>query len=144
MCWGIACGDGWYNILDTLCCQIQNHLKYNLKKDADPELVNVEAVQVKEKYGGLRFYYSGGDEHISGLVRMAEGLSMRTCEECGSPGDQNKVGWVRTLCKSCRDNYDKIRSEQWKKASEQAKSRSEVKRLNVMTGKSLRDKGAKK
>ena len=23
MCWGIDCGDGWYNIIDTLCCHIQ-------------------------------------------------------------------------------------------------------------------------
>jgi len=25
MCWGIECDDGWYDILDTLCAQIQHH-----------------------------------------------------------------------------------------------------------------------
>ena len=127
MCWGMECGDGWYNIIDVLCCQVQNHLKHNLKKDQDPAAVNVEAVQVKEKYGGLRFYYNGGDEFIEGLVWMAEAISEQTCEECAAAGTQNSVGWIRTLCDPCRDNYDKIREEKWKTATElleEAKSKS--------------------
>ena len=88
----IDTGDGWYNILDTLCGQIQN---LNLLKQ-----FNVEATQVKEKFGGLRFYYNGGDEFIEGLTSMAEAISNRTCEECGSPGTQNNAGWVRTRCPS--------------------------------------------
>ena len=88
----IDTGDGWYDILDTLCGQIQNH--QNLFG------LNVEAVQVKEKFGGLRFYYNGGDEFIEGLTSMAEAISNRTCEECGSPGTQNNTGWVRTRCPS--------------------------------------------
>ena len=96
----INTGDGWYDILDTLCGQIQNHLKHNLRKDQDPTGLNVEAVQVKQKFGGLRFYYNGGDEFIQGLTSMAEAISNRTCEECGSPGTQNNAGWVRTRCPS--------------------------------------------
>ena len=111
MCWGVDTGDGWYNILDILCSHIQNHLEHNLKKEQKLEIVNVEATQVKEKFGGLRFYYNGGDEFIEGLVWMAEGLSNRTCEECGAPATQNDIGWIHTLCQPCRDNYDKIREE---------------------------------
>jgi len=103
MCWGIATGDGWYNILDSLCNQIQNHLEHNLREDQDPTTINVEATQVKEKYGGLRFYYDGGDEFIEGLVWMAEAISYRTCEECGSLGTPSNVGWIHTLCPPCRD-----------------------------------------
>jgi hypothetical protein len=54
--------------------------------------------QVKEKFGTLRFYYTGGDDYISGMVRMAESMSGVTCEECGAPGEQNDGGWIRTLC----------------------------------------------
>ena len=54
--------------------------------------------QVKEKFGTLRFYYSGGDEYIDGLVAMAESMSAATCEECGKPGRTNNNGWLRTLC----------------------------------------------
>ena len=87
MCWGVETGDGWYDIIDVLCHQIQWYLEYNLPEDEDPEVVNVQAVQVKEKYGTLRFYYNGGNEFISGLVSMAEGMSGRTCENCGAPGN---------------------------------------------------------
>jgi len=54
--------------------------------------------QVKEKFGTLRFYYSGGDEYISGLVSMAESMSGVTCEECGKPGTQTGGGWIKTVC----------------------------------------------
>jgi hypothetical protein len=54
--------------------------------------------QIKEKFGGLRFYYSGGDEKIQGMVRMAEAWADRHCEECGKPGQKRSGGWIRTLC----------------------------------------------
>jgi hypothetical protein len=58
----------------------------------------VEAMQVKEKFGGLRFYYSGGDSYIDGVTAMAESMSYVTCEECGKPGTQTSGGWIQTLC----------------------------------------------
>ena len=54
--------------------------------------------QVKEKFGTLRFYYSGGDDTVDGMVRMAESMSALTCEECGVPGVSRHGGWIRTLC----------------------------------------------
>ena len=64
-----------------------------------PELVpQVTLDQVKEKFGTLRFYYSGGDDYISGLVSMAESMSGVTCEECGKPGTQTSGGWIKTVC----------------------------------------------
>jgi hypothetical protein len=54
--------------------------------------------QVKEKFGTLRFYYTGGDDYISGLVSMAESMSGVTCEECGKPGTQTSGGWIKTVC----------------------------------------------
>jgi len=54
--------------------------------------------QVKEKFGTLRFYYSGGDDYISGLVSMAESMSGVTCETCGKPGTSTSGGWIKTAC----------------------------------------------
>lgn len=54
--------------------------------------------QIKEKFGGLRFYYEGGDEQVFGMVRMAEAWASRTCEQCGEPGTLRPGGWVQTLC----------------------------------------------
>ena len=57
--------------------------------------------QVKEKFGTLRFYYSGGDDEITGMVRMAESMSGVTCEECGNVGERRGGGWVHTYCTPC-------------------------------------------
>ncbi len=107
---GIAVGSGWWPIIESLCANIQSHIDwrnrqrelllkdnpYNHKIHDHVEQVVVE--QIKEKFGGLRFYYSGGDDEISGMVRMAEAWAGVACEECGAPGKRRSGGWVRTLC----------------------------------------------
>ena len=62
MCWGFECGDGWYNILDTLCEALTNSYTTcidfgngQIEDAGDPPQVIV--TQVKEKFGTLRFYY---------------------------------------------------------------------------------------
>lgn len=99
MCWGIDVSDGWYNILDVLCHNIQSHIDRN-------NLPQVQATQIKEKYGGLRFYTNFSDEYIDGLIDMAANMSYRTCEYCGNPGKSNDEGWIVTLCDPCRKQYN--------------------------------------
>ena len=97
MCWGFECGDGWFNILNNLMGNIQNHIDWqNREKEVVPQ---VTLDQVKEKFGTLRFYYSGGDDTIRGMVSMAESMSSVTCEECGKPGTSTSGGWIKTVCK---------------------------------------------
>jgi hypothetical protein len=62
------------------------------------EVPQVVVEQIKEKFGGLRFYYQGGDDHTSGVVDMAESWAGKTCETCGSMGERRSGGWIRTLC----------------------------------------------
>lgn len=95
-CFGFECGDGWYNLIDSLCKSIQFHIDHNSKKGN--EIPQVVAVQIKEKFGTLRFYVDGGDELIEGMIWFAESFSGRICEQCGSPGELRKGSWVRTLC----------------------------------------------
>jgi len=64
------------------------------------EVVQVTVDQIKEKFGTLRFYYTGGDDYIDGLVSMAEAMSSVTCESCGNPGKSTGGGWIRTLCEA--------------------------------------------
>jgi hypothetical protein len=62
--------------------------------------------QVKEKFGGLRFYYSGGDDTIDGIVSLAESLSYQICENCGSTKDVGQTqSWISTLCKECGSKH---------------------------------------
>ena len=70
----------------------------------------VVAVQVKEKFGSLRFYYEGGDDYIRGLVSLAESLSHRTCEQCGSPGVGRGGGWIQTLCDLHADEREPLKN----------------------------------
>ena len=148
MHWGLSVGDGWFNILDATCANIQGHINQTRKQRANALKFNrvlkraiagdknglehyhtyngrlcdwgqkqvaedikaatfrpvpeacpqVVASQVKEKFGGLRFYYSGGDTFCDGVISMAESMAYLTCEECGTPGETRPGGWVRVLC----------------------------------------------
>ena len=96
MCWGFECGDGWYNIIDAACAQIENRA-YNNRLNSE-KFHQVIATQVKEKYGTLRFYYTGGDDYVDGVVSMAESISAVICETCGAPGKPREGAWLKTLC----------------------------------------------
>lgn len=115
MCWGFEIGDGWYQIIDSLCRQIQHHVDWKQeqkeKYGRGEGCHQVVATQVKEKFGGLRFYYTGGDDVVDGMVRMAESWAANTCEECGKPGNSRGGGWIRTLC----DDHEAERQEKYNK-----------------------------
>jgi len=170
MCWGFECGDGWFNILNQLMGNIQNHIDWKerqrevsikfdriaeqlkagdstlfdeeykdminqeYKEKRRQELIDrypivipepipqVTLDQVKEKFGTLRFYYSGGDDYIRGMVSLAESLSGVTCEGCGNQAQTNwpePGGWVRTICESCEEK----RSAEWKKYQEEKETK---------------------
>jgi hypothetical protein len=102
MCWGITCGDGWYFLLDQLCDSIQSYIDNNKHL----KIKQLEATQVKEKFGGLRFYHNNSNEKLDGMIMLAECMSYSICELCGSTDDtvkQTEKGWIHTLCESCRN-----------------------------------------
>jgi hypothetical protein len=90
---GIETGDGWFKIIDQLSADI------TLLDEKNG--TTTIAVQVKEKYGGLRFYVQAGSDAIFDLIDKAEDESSRTCEMCGEPGELRGVGWVSTMCDKC-------------------------------------------
>jgi hypothetical protein len=110
MCWGFECGDGWYWIIDNLCDSIQGYIDSNKHLN----ISQVVATQVKEKFGGLRFYYNGGDQLIEGMSWLAEHLSLKTCEECGSKDNIGMTsGWLKTICRPCYDLMDYGERRAW-------------------------------
>jgi len=71
MCWGFECGDGWFDLIDELCGTIQSYIDGNNKPQ-------IEVVQVKSKFGTLRFYIGGeSDRLIDGMIWFAESMSGR-------------------------------------------------------------------
>jgi hypothetical protein len=93
MSFGFEHGDGWFPLIDNLSALITL-----LDKRDGSETI---AVQVKEKFGGLRYYIEGGTEAVWKAIEEAEALSERTCEWCGEPGTTRGGGWIYTLCDSC-------------------------------------------
>ena len=93
---GFCCGEGWWPIIESLCSNIQHYLNW---KNKESEIVpQVIVRQVKEKFGGLRFYYDGGDDRINGMVRVAESWADHTCEDCGNKATRQTTGWIKNVC----------------------------------------------
>jgi predicted HicB family RNase H-like nuclease len=60
---------------------------------------DITVSQVKEKFGGLRFYYSFNSDQAENIVREAERRSTQICETCGAPGKLGaRGGWWSTRC----------------------------------------------
>ena len=67
-----------------------------------------EITQIKEKFGGLRFYINGGADGVFDLIDKAEHESYKICEECGTKeGVTTEGGWILSLCPACRTAYNK-------------------------------------
>ena len=95
MCWGFECRDGWYNLIDSLCSHLQWNTDRNSHTGKYPQVV---AAQVKEKWGGLRFYVEEASDVQYAVIAFAEALSLRTCDMCGSPGKPAGGGWISVRC----------------------------------------------
>jgi len=112
---GFAAGEGWQPIIESLCANIQSHIDWKNKqfneRQQGKEVSQVVVEQIKEKFGGLRFYYQGGDDVINGMVRMAEAWADSSCETCGAPGERRSGGWIRTLCDIHEQEHQKNKLE---------------------------------
>lgn len=76
---------------------------YPLIKDLINELIALgwdkRITQVKEKFGGLRFYIETYSEEYQKVISKYESLSYKTCEKCGNDGTNRKINnWLCTLC----------------------------------------------
>jgi len=93
MAFGFECMDGWFDLIYELSGKIV---------ELDPKC---EAIQVKEKFGLLRFYVGPTTIEILDLREDYEDMSSGICESCGSTEgvSQTKRGWITTLCKKCME-----------------------------------------
>lgn len=111
---GFAVGAGWYPILEALCNNIQHYLDWiNKNHEKHPVVPQVTVAQIKEKFGGLRFYYEGGDDKIQGMVRMAESWADAVCEDCGAPATKKTTGWIRNVCDKHFEQREAERKERF-------------------------------
>ena len=87
------CGAGWGPIIGPLIQRVTE--------------LGGSVEQIKEKYGGLRFYFNsfssvaseGEWDRFEDQLAQATLEAIRTCELCGRPGHmRTKAGWYKTLC----------------------------------------------
>lgn len=104
---GIECGHGWDSLIKPLFDWIEN---YNKEHEDDPIVVQ----QVKEKFGGLRFYVSYAPDELHRMILKAEGDSYGICEECGTTKDVGHTcGWIKTVCRKCLQ--EELNNSGWKR-----------------------------
>lgn len=87
--YGLAAPVGWYEIIDRLDQALV---------EIDPDY---QVHQIKEKFGGLRFYCSiPASPGVQALMVAAEQEASRTCQRCGQPGVLRRKGsgWLATYC----------------------------------------------
>ncbi len=90
-------GSGWYQLLKDLIVDL---IELGWDK---------EVCQVKEKFGGLRFYINDGSNEIHNRITDAEKKSYEVCEKCGNLGKlRNDIGWYLTLCE---DHYKQVKEK---------------------------------
>lgn len=135
-------GDGWLSLVDKLCSKIKykldNIIKYNdvwlenkvidmFQHANNKSLVDdFKIVQIKEKFGGLRFYIDGGDNEIYAWISFAEDMSYEICEDCGTNQNIGSTsGWIRTICVDCSTKIKK--QDVWKSNEERKKEREDFK-----------------
>ena len=83
MCYGFACGDGWFNLIWSLSKKLESIIeKMEYTAESRPR-----AVQVKEKFGSLRFYMKNQTDDMISLIKEAEKRSKHICSRCGSDKD---------------------------------------------------------
>ncbi len=101
MVFGLDVGDGWEPIVRELSEKLEK-----LILEAPEDLRgSYYASQVKEKFGGLRFYMAGSTSEMESAIDEAEEACSKVCETCGAPGKIHHDGWSRTNCDACNAAY---------------------------------------
>jgi hypothetical protein len=94
--------EGWYQLIHDLIAEL-------LQTDWDRDIH-----QIKEKFGGLRFYIGAASSEVFKIISKYEHLSYETCEICGETGELRKDcgwhggSWYKTLCDK---HYKKLKAE---------------------------------
>lgn len=87
---------GWRKCFGiSMCKEIKTSLKrHNYLKE-------YRITQIKEKWGGLRWYDEGAPEEVYKIIQKYEYISARTCIMCGKPATKISIGYISPYCDDC-------------------------------------------
>lgn len=108
--------NGWKKAFgEQMCKEICEDLKASNIKD-------YRILQIKEKYGTLRWYGSVETDRLCGIIHKYENLSMVTCISCGKPAAKISKGWISPFCDKCAK---KMKNVQFTSIGEYIKAKEE-------------------
>jgi len=111
---GDCVNDGWVPMIEKL---IQELIALGWDKNLQ---------QIKEKFGGLRFYVGCATPEMYELISQAENDSFKTCSSCSQEAVCKPLTstnfWLLTLCNSCRERISSERAETLNKTLKKIKS----------------------
>lgn len=90
----IETGDGWFDLIRELSLK----LEALIMEFPEEERSYYRALQIKEKFAGLRVYLNLSNTKMEDLIHAAESKSYEICETCGKPGIVRSGGWLYTAC----------------------------------------------
>lgn len=93
--WRVAFGD-------SMCDEIQS--EYELLSEEEKEYFKI--TEIKEKFGGLRFYIAGGTEKMYDIIDKYEDFSYTVCIDCGKPATWQSMGYILYFCDDCKRKND--------------------------------------
>ena len=110
MSYGIGVGDGWFQLVLEIC-----ELLEQVRQRTG---IVYRADQIKEKFGGLRFYCSDDrrllpmtpdrrakwNKLVSEFIMKKSFQSESICESCGGDGTMTSGGWKKCLCERCNED----------------------------------------
>ena len=88
--------DGWRIAFGEQLC---DELKAELERAGLIDQYRI--LQIKEKYGSLRWYDNGNTRAGNDILEKYERISARTCICCGKPATRITRGWISPYCDAC-------------------------------------------
>jgi len=105
------CNDGWFRLLLWLSRYLEMYItQQNEMAKTNPQyyqpVKQIVARQVKQKFGTLRFYSDGGNQHTESVIDYTTFISGYICEQTGNTIDvgYNHDGSVEVLHKDLAKN----------------------------------------
>ena len=90
---------GWRKAFGIRMCE--DIKKALLDEGGYKHLYNYRIMDIKEKYGSLRWYDVGSSKKVQKIIAMYEYISFRTCIICGDLADGFTEGWISPYCTKC-------------------------------------------
>jgi hypothetical protein len=94
--------DGWFDLIYDLSKEI-NSIIINLESFGE-DIDNYYLVQIKEKFGSLRYYLQQSTKEMDDIIAIFENKSYDICALCGKdkgPRSAKESAWGLNFCETC-------------------------------------------